>query len=325
MSEIDRYLPFGLTSDSLLVLLLGVAAFLVVVAIWFGLIERDPMHSRARRVAERRDQLKRELLTPESRQRRRKESMTFMRRVVSTLQLMQNQQVSKLRDRLAQAGYRSQDAVIIFLFFKAVTPFAFGLLSFLAFYVLRLGDFEPTINLLFVCGACLLGFIAPDLTVSNNTTKRQQRLAKSLPDGLDLLVICAESGLSLDAGLERVSREISNASPELAEELQLTSVELGFLPERRQALLNLNRRTNLSAIRGVVNTLVQTEKYGTPLSQSLRVLANEFRDQRLLRAEEKAARLPATLTVPMIVFILPVLFIVLVGPAIISVMDNMIS
>ncbi|MEL6963722.1 MAG: type II secretion system F family protein, partial [Pseudomonadota bacterium] len=159
----------------------------------------------------------------------------------------------------------------------------------------------------------------------NNTTKRQQRLAKSLPDGLDLLVICAESGLSLDAGLERVSREISNASPELAEELQLTSVELGFLPERRQALLNLNRRTNLSAIRGVVNTLVQTEKYGTPLSQSLRVLANEFRDQRLLRAEEKAARLPATLTVPMIVFILPVLFIVLVGPAIISVMDNMIS
>ena len=142
---------------------------------------------------------------------------------------------------------------------------------------------------------------------------------------MDLLVICAESGLSLDSGLERVSREIGNASPDLAEELQLTSVELGFLPERRQALLNLNRRTNLGAIRGVVNTLVQTEKYGTPLSQSLRVLANEFRDQRLLRAEEKAARLPATLTVPMIIFILPVLFIVLIGPAIISVLDNMIS
>jgi tight adherence protein C len=142
---------------------------------------------------------------------------------------------------------------------------------------------------------------------------------------LDLLVICAESGLSLDAGLERVAKEIGNASPDLAEELQLTSIELGFLPERRHALLNLNRRTNLAAIRGVVNTLVQTEKYGTPLSQSLRVLANEFRDQRLLRAEEKAARLPATLTVPMIVFILPVLFIVLIGPAIISVMDNMMS
>ena len=131
--------------------------------------------------------------------------------------------------------------------------------------------------------------------------------------------------MSLDVALERVANEIGGANAELGEELALTSIELGFLPERRQALLNLNRRTNLPAIRGVVNTLLQTEKYGTPLSQSLRVLANEFRDQRLLRAEEKAARLPATLTVPMIVFILPVLFIVLIGPAIISVMDNLLS
>lgn len=325
MTEVDQYLPFGLTSDFLLVLLVSIAAFLVVVAIWFGLIEQDPMQGRARRVAQRRDQLKRELLSPQNRQSRRAESVTFIRRVVNTLQLMQDQQTSKLRDRLAQAGYRSQDAVAIFLFLKFIMPFAFGLIGFALFYVLRIGNFESTVNLLIVGGACVTGFIFPDLAVSNSTTKRQQRLAKSLPDGLDLLVICAESGLSLDAGLERVSREISNASPELAEELQLTSVELGFLPERRQALQNLNRRTNLSAIRGVVNTLVQTEKYGTPLSQSLRVLANEFRDQRLLRAEEKAARLPATLTVPMIVFILPVLFIVLIGPAIISVMDNMIS
>jgi tight adherence protein C len=148
-------------------------------------------------------------------------------------------------------------------------------------------------------------------------------LAKGLPDGLDLLVICAESGLSLDAALDRVANEIGDANVELGEELSLTSIELGFLPDRRQALVNLNRRTNLPSIRGVVNTLLQTEKYGTPLSQSLRVLANEFRDQRLLRAEEKAARLPATLTVPMIVFILPVLFIVLVGAAIIRVMDNL--
>jgi tight adherence protein C len=159
--------------------------------------------------------------------------------------------------------------------------------------------------------------------VSNLTGKRQLALARALPDSLDLLVICAESGLSLDAALDRVANEIGAASPALAEELSLTSIELGFLPDRRQALLNLNRRTNLPSIRGVVNTLLQTEKYGTPLSQSLRVLANEFRDQRLLKAEEKAARLPATLTVPMIVFILPVLFIVLIGPAVIKVMDNL--
>ena len=325
MSALDVYLPFGLTSDSLLVFLLAILAFTVVIAIWFGLIERNPLESRAKTIAARRHELKSQLLANRPRSNRRAESLGIMRRVVNLLRLMQDQQVSKLRDRLAQAGYRSQDAIITFVFFKAMMPVTFGIVSFVAFYILKVGDFQPVINLLSVCAACLFGFLAPDLYVSNTTTKRQQQLARALPDGLDLLVICAESGLSLDAGLERVSREIGNASPELAEELQLTSVELGFLPERRHALLNLNRRTNLSAIRGVVNTLVQTEKYGTPLSQSLRVLANEFRDQRLLRAEEKAARLPATLTVPMIVFILPVLFIVLVGPAVISVMDNMIS
>lgn len=325
MSAVDEYLPFGLTSDSLLIALLALLAFTVVMAVWFALIERNPLEHRARHIAARREELKTKLLTTKPRLGRRAESVGFMKRVVSTLQLLQDQQASKLRNRLAQAGYRSRDAIIIFLFSKAVMPIAFGILAFLLFYVMNVGGLQPAINLLAVCGACLFGFLAPDLFISNATTKRQQRLAKALPDGLDLLVICAESGLSLDSGLERVSREIGNASPDLAEELQLTSVELGFLPERKHALLNLNRRTNLAAIRGVVNTLVQTEKYGTPLSQSLRVLANEFRDQRLLRAEEKAARLPATLTVPMIIFILPVLFIVLIGPAIISVMDNMMS
>jgi tight adherence protein C len=140
---------------------------------------------------------------------------------------------------------------------------------------------------------------------------------------LDLLVICAEAGLSLDAALNRVADEMTASAPALADELALTSVELNFLPERRMALDNFARRADLPAIRGVVNTLIQTEKYGTPLSQSLRVLSAEFREQRMLRAEEKAARLPATLTVPMILFILPTLFIVLVGPAMIDVYDKM--
>jgi tight adherence protein C len=142
-----------------------------------------------------------------------------------------------------------------------------------------------------------------------------------LPDGLDLLVICAEAGLSLDAALNRVSRELGLSSPDLADELGLTAVELGFLPNRRQALMNLTKRTNLPPIRGVVNTLVQTERYGTPLAHSLRVLSAEFREERMLKAEEKAAKLPATLTVPMILFILPTLFCVLIGPAIIQVLD----
>ncbi|HYZ25989.1 MAG TPA: type II secretion system F family protein, partial [Geminicoccaceae bacterium] len=202
------------------------------------------------------------------------------------------------------------------------TPVLLAAVTFLAVYLLEVGDLAPSTRLLAVLGGGALGFFVPELYVKNLIKKRQLLLARALPDGLDLLVICAESGLSLDAALDRVANEIGGASAALGEELSLTSIELGFLPERRQALLNLNRRTNLPSIRGVVNTLLQTEKYGTPLSQSLRVLANEFRDQRLLKAEEKAARLPATLTVPMILFILPVLFIVLVGPAVIKVMDT---
>lgn len=323
MNELDQVLPFGLTSDSLLVIMVAGLAFITVIAVWYGLLERHPMERRARMLAERREQLRGQMLKDKSPRKRQRESLSAMRQVVNALKLMQSQHTDKLHDRLAQAGLRSRDAIIVFLFFKVATPVLLGAVAFLMVYLLQFGDLPPVGRLIAVLGGIALGFFAPELYVSNLTKKRQLALAKALPDGLDLLVICAESGLSLDAALDRVANEIGDANSELAEELSLTSIELGFLPDRRQALLNLNRRTNLSSIRGVVNTLLQTEKYGTPLSQSLRVLANEFRDQRLLRAEEKAARLPATLTVPMIVFILPVLFIVLIGPAIIRVMDNL--
>jgi tight adherence protein C len=323
MSDLDQVLPFGLTADSLLVTLVAGLAFITVLAVWYGLLERHPMERRARMLAERRDQLRGQLLKDKAPRKRQKESLSLMRRVVDVFKLMQSQQTDKLHDRLSQAGLRSRDAIIVFLFFKVATPVLLGAVAFLLVYLLQVGDLAPASRLAVVLGGIGLGFFAPELCVSNLIKKRQLALGKALPDGLDLLVICAESGLSLDASLDRVANEIGNATPALAEELSLTSIELGFLPDRRQALTNLNRRTNLPSIRGVVNTLLQTEKYGTPLSQSLRVLANEFRDQRLLRAEEKAARLPATLTVPMIVFILPVLFIVLIGPAIISVMDTL--
>jgi len=323
MSELNPFLPFGLTSDNLLLVLMTAVAFMTVLAVWYGLIERDPMERRARVLADRRAELRGSMLQGRGPNRRQRESLSAMRRVVVLLKLMQSQQSSKLTDRLAQAGLRSRDAVTVFLFFKVATPVLLGAAVFVLVYLLQIGDLSPAVRLCAVLGGGVLGFFAPELYVSNLTSKRQLALSKGLPDALDLLVICAESGLALDVALERVANEIGGANAELGEELELTAIELGFLPERRHALLNLNRRTNLPAVRGVVNTLLQTEKYGTPLSQSLRVLANEFRDQRLLRAEEKAARLPATLTVPMIVFILPVLFVVLIGPAIISVMDNL--
>jgi len=323
MSGLEVDLPYGLTPETVLVVMAAAAAFLTVLAVWYGLLERDPMERRARMLAERRAELRGQMSKDRSRRQRRTEGLSMMRQVVQVLKLMQSQQTNKLTEKLSQAGYRSRDAIIVFLFFKAATPLLMAGIAFLLVYLLQIGNLAPPMRLLAVIGAAGLGFFGPEIYVSNQSAKRQQALLKALPDGLDLLVICAESGLSLDAALDRVAEEIGGASPELAEELALTSIELGFLPDRRQALHNLNRRTNIPAIRGVVNTLVQTEKYGTPLSQSLRVLANEFRDQRMLKAEEKAARLPATLTVPMIVFILPTLFIVLAGPAIISVMDIM--
>ncbi|MEM7022154.1 MAG: type II secretion system F family protein [Pseudomonadota bacterium] len=328
MTQLSQLLPDGLSADSVLLMLLTVVAFISVLAVWYGLVERDPMERRARVLADRRAELRGSTLggsaaKSRSHSRRQQESLSLMRRVVMMFTVLRNQQSDKLNERLAQAGLRSRDAMIVFLFFKAAMPFVGAGAAFFLVYGLEMGDLSPATRLCVVLAGAVVGFLSPGLYVSNLTTKRQRALTKALPDALDLLVICAESGLALDVALERVSREIGAANTELAEELELTAIELGFLPERRQALNNLNRRTNLAAIRGVVNTLLQTEKYGTPLSQSLRVLATEFRDQRLLRAEEKAARLPATLTVPMIVFILPVLFVVLIGPAIISVMDNL--
>jgi hypothetical protein len=180
----------------------------------------------------------------------------------------------------------------------------------------------PNLRLMAAAGAAVLGFFAPGMYIKNMTTKRQKRMQNGLPDALDLMIICAEAGLSLDATLARVSRELAAACPDLAEELAITTAELTFLPDRRLAFENLNNRTDMSSIRGVVNTLMQTAKFGTPLAQSLRVLAVEYRDARMFRAEEKAARLPALMTVPMIVFILPTLFIVLMGPAALGIIDT---
>jgi tight adherence protein C len=172
-------------------------------------------------------------------------------------------------------------------------------------------------------GAAILGYKGADIYVNNLISKRTDLIRKGLPDAIDLLVICAEAGLTVDAAFSRVSKELGSAYPELADEFSLTSIELGFLTERRQAFENLSYRVALDHIKGVVTTMIQTEKYGTPLASSLRVLSAEFRNDRMMRAEEKAARLPAIMTVPLILFILPTLFIVILGPAACSISDAM--
>jgi tight adherence protein C len=209
-----------------------------------------------------------------------------------------------------------------FLFAKISLPVLFGLMLLVDTKVFHVLPITPSFEFVPPMVGVLFGFYAPTIYLRNAAAKRAKLLQLALPDGLDLLVICAEAGLSLDASLIRVSRELGNGSPELAEELAITAAELTFLPDRRMAFDNLNTRTNSEGIRAVVNTLQQTAKFGTPLAQSLRVLAAEMRAARMTRAEEKAARLPALLTVPMILFILPTLFIVLLGPAGIGIVDT---
>ena len=172
-----------------------------------------------------------------------------------------------------------------------------------------------------VAGTLVLSYKAPDIYLKNAITKRTDAIRKGLPDALDLLVICAEAGLTVDAAFHRVAKELGRAYPELGDEFTLTAIELGFLTERRQAFENLATRVELDAIKGVVTTMIQTEKYGTPLASALRVLSAEFRNERMMRAEEKAARLPAIMTIPLILFILPTLFIVILGPAACSIND----
>jgi len=314
----------GLDAADLITALAALAAGFAVYAVWTALLVRDPMAQRIKNVGLHRDELRQAMLAAQgNRARRRETTVDFMRRVAQHLKLLKTQQADAVTLRLAQAGFRSKDALVIYLFAKLALPFVLGAVAVVLVYVSNLWAMSGMMKLFVAIAAVVAGAYAPEVFVANIRQKRQQILQKGLPDALDLLVICTEAGLALDAALTRVARETGPACPELAEELSICAVELGFLPDRRQALDNLSTRTDLASIRGVVNSLQQTEKYGTPLSLSLRVLSTEFRNDRMMRAEEKAARLPATLTVPLILFILPALFVVLLGPAVISAIDGL--
>jgi tight adherence protein C len=239
-----------------------------------------------------------------------------MRTFLKSLKVLQDDQLKEAQLKLAQAGIRSKDWAIAIIFGRLVLPIIVGGVAALMIYGI---DFFPDWGSMKRFGAfatlLLVAYKAPDLYVNNIVTKRSAAIRKGIPDALDLLVICAEAGLTVDAAFARVARELGNAYPELGEEFQLTAIELSFLTERRMAFENLAARVKVEALKGVVTTMIQTEKYGTPLASALRVLSAEFRHERMMRAEEKAARLPAIMTVPLILFILPTLFVVILGPA----------
>lgn len=317
---LKELLPPGVAIEDVFTLMAALAALLVVLAVWFGLLAPQPSTRRVKELAARRDSLRSGLLATR-RRTDRTTSVSFMRRVVQKLNLERSNRTEAMVRMLSQAGWRTREALVRYLFFRFAMPIALGVLAVMSLQVMKVYEMSTLMRLGACVAAVILGWMLPDIIIKNAIQKRAQKLRKGLPDAIDLMVICAEAGLSLDAMLKRVSEEFHKSCPELADELALASLELGFLPDRRQALMNLANRTGLPAIRALVNSLTQADKFGTPLAQSLRVLAAEFREERMLKAEEKAARLPAMLTVPMIVFILPPLFIVLIGPAILRTID----
>lgn len=321
MVEFSTLLPDWMKSEDILAMIAGVASFASFLIIWNALLVKDTLPDRIKGLEKRRNKLRDDLVN-ERRQRSQLISKeTFMHRIVKKLQLMKGERAKHISTNLAQAGWRSKDALVTYLFARISLPIVFGSLGLL--YLVGTNPFEwsTMVSVLVSGAAALVGYALPRILVKNQVSKRYAAMRKTLPDALDLLVICTEAGLNLDSGLDRVCREVSNSSPELADEFGLTSIELGFLPDRKEALMNLAQRVDFPAMTTLVNTLLQTEKYGTPLAVALRVLSAEMRNERLMKAEEKAARLPAIMTVPMIVFILPALFIVIIGPAVLKAID----
>ena len=307
-------------------ILAGIAAAAMMFAIYAAVTVKDPMAKRVKALNARREELKSGIITAKSRKRQslvqRTEATDKMKDTLKGLKVLQDSQVKIIQQKLAQAGIRNKEYAVIVIFLRMILPIVLGFVAVVAIYWLNMfptwGSFK---RFMAFAALVIVGYKGPELFLKNRANKRTHAIRKGLPDALDLLVICAEAGLTVDAAFNRVARELGRAYPELGDEFALTAIELSFLTERRQAFENLAYRVDLDAVRGVVTTMIQTERYGTPLASALRVLSAEFRNERMMRAEEKAARLPAIMTVPLILFLLPVLFIVILGPAACSIAD----
>ncbi len=310
-------------------MLSAVAALAVLLAIYAATTVKDPMARRVKALNDRREQLKAGIVASTNKRRKltnKNQAADRVRGVLSNFKMLQDDQIKKTQMRLLQAGIRAKDLAYFIILARFLLPVVIGTAVVLALYVF---DLRPEWGAFKRYAATAIAFVgaykSPDIWLSNKVKKRSDAIRKGLPDALDLLVICAEAGLTVDAAFGRVAKELGKAYPELGDEFGLTAIELGFLNERRQAFENFATRVDLDAVRGVVTTMIQTEKYGTPLASALRVLSAEFRNERMMRAEEKAARLPAIMTVPLILFILPTLFIVILGPAACSISDSFIN
>ena len=307
-------------------LLAAVAAIAMGMAVYVAVTIKDPMSKRVKALTARREELKAGIVKANAKKRtslvRRSDGTDKVKDALASMKVLQQSQIEVVQQKLAWAGYRNKELAVYVIGARLLAPVIFGIIAFLMLYVMNvMPEWGSIKKLMGLTAAVAFGYKAPEIFLKNKATKRTDLVRKGLPDALDLLVICAEAGLTVDAAFNRVAKELGRAYPELGDEFALTAIELSFLTERRMAFENLAYRVNLDSVKGVVTTMIQTERYGTPLASALRVLSAEFRNERMMRAEEKAARLPAIMTVPLILFILPTLFIVILGPAACSISD----
>jgi len=313
---------------TLIVVMAVLVAVISVVAIALPFLTSDSSSKRVKMLTQTRKELSRqqmEGLGPKGsaiRQRQKQGRTEVMKKILHALKLDEALSSKQLKENLAQAGYRSQNALVAFLFARVAVAIAafFVTMTVITFWK----DFPyplPVKALMMAVGA-VIGFYLPKVFITNAAQKRQVELNKGFADALDLMVICVEGGLSIEGAFDKVTREIGEKSPVLAQEFGLTSAELAYLGDRHKAYMNFAERTGLPAIKSLATTLVQSEKYGTPVGQALKVLSQERRQERMSAAEKKGAALPAQLTVPMILFFLPPLFMVVIGPAIIGIMNQ---
>jgi len=316
--------------QNLLSIGVGVAVFASVLTLLSSFVGGGArLDKRMKAVAERREELRRRSRQAmrggagnEASSLRRTDD-SFRSRVVARLNLMKLLEDPKVADNMIQAGFRGPGPLNTFYFFRFATPFILMALTAFYLFVVVKPDLPMMTQVAMVVMAAGVGFYAPNIYLKNMIDKRRASIMAAFPDSLDLLLICVESGMSIEAAIQKVSQEVGGQSIELAEELSLLSAELSYLPDRRMAYEGMAKRTQHPGIKAVATAMTQAETYGTPLGSALRVMAKENRDLRLSAAEKKAAALPAKLTVPMILFFLPVLFVVILGPAIINIQDMM--
>ena len=317
------YLHLLLEREFLVVALSAIAAFATVVTLGLPYLNGDRLAARMKAVSSRREELRQkqfEVMAQNTPKGLRSQSGGLMQQIVDRFDLRKLLESPGMREKLASAGYRGQGPFFAFLFFRfAMPPLVLLLAAIFLFGIAKL-DWSVSTKMIATVASALVGYYLPDMFLSNRIQKRLESVMRGFPDALDLLLICVESGMSVEAAFHRVSREVGTQSPELAEELALTTAELSYLPNRRQAFQNLASRCRHSGVKAVAAALIQSEKYGTPVGQALRVTALENRELRMAEAERKAASLPAKLTVPMITFFLPCLFVVIMGPAVLKIM-----